>query len=116
MSYNQDEDRLLAQLEAIFDRRGLTESERETVVSTLTKLLVGRPEGASSVPISFSKWERALANAAAEDPELLQRVEQNDYAEGTVGAWLKKAIEEERLRQTAPNVVDLESRRKKDQS
>ena len=35
-----DNDRLLAQVEAIFDRRGVTAEERETIVSLLTELLL----------------------------------------------------------------------------
>ena len=35
-----EQDRLLAQVEAIFDRRGLTPEERERVVALLTELLL----------------------------------------------------------------------------
>lgn len=36
----EEKDRLLAKVQAIFDRRGLTTEEQETVVALLTKLLL----------------------------------------------------------------------------
>jgi len=36
----EEKERLLAQVQAIFDRRGLTAEEQETVVALLTKLLL----------------------------------------------------------------------------
>lgn len=41
MARDRDEkDRLLAEVQVIFDRRGLTAEEQETVVALLTKLLL----------------------------------------------------------------------------
>jgi hypothetical protein len=45
---------------------------------------------------------------------MLRLLETRDLVEGSFGAWLKQAIEEERARQDAGNVVDIEARRKQD--
>jgi hypothetical protein len=56
-----EEDRLLAQVEAIFDRRGLTAEERESVVALLTDLLLKGLDAPPPAPEELDAWQRALA-------------------------------------------------------
>jgi hypothetical protein len=62
MTRDKDEEgRLLAQVEAIFDRRGLTAEERESVVALLTDLLLKGLDAPPPAPEEFDAWQRALA-------------------------------------------------------
>jgi len=114
---SDDLDHLITEIDAIFDRRGLTADECETVFRTITALADLRLQETSSQP-DMSKLARDLmdprnwARLAMDDPKMLRLLEARDFAEGSMGAWLKKAIEEERTRQHAGNVVDIESKRR----
>ncbi|HXA95923.1 MAG TPA: hypothetical protein VN323_10200 [Candidatus Dormibacteraeota bacterium] len=61
MTRDKDEEgRLLAQVEAIFDRRGLTAEERESVVALLTDLLLKGLDAPPPAPEELDAWQRAL--------------------------------------------------------
>lgn len=57
---------------------------------------------------------RTWARLALDNPAMLRLLETRDLVEGSFGSWLKQAIEEERARQDAGNVVDIEARRNRD--
>jgi hypothetical protein len=62
MTRDKDEEgRLLAQVEAIFEGRGLTAEERESVVALLTDLLLKRLDAPPPAPEELDAWQRALA-------------------------------------------------------
>lgn len=112
---SDDLDQLIAQVDAIFDRRALTAEERELVFRTITALADWRQQQAQpdikELARDFSD-PRTWARLALDNPEMLRLLNTRDLVEGSFGAWLKQAVEEERARRDAGNVVDIESRRK----
>ncbi len=116
---SNDLDQLIAEVDAIFDRRGLTAEERETVFRAFDAFADLRLQQESSQP-DMKKLARDLtdprtwARVALDDSRMLRLLEARDFAEGSMGAWLKQSIEDERARRDAGNVVDINSRRKPD--
>jgi hypothetical protein len=104
--------RLLAELNDIFERRSLTAAEQNKVLQVVLAF-VEAWQRRDSVDVQSITDPRVWARAAMESPEMLRLLNDRDFGENTVGAWLRDAIAAERTRGT--NVVDIETRRKRDE-
>ena len=62
--------------------------------------------------LSAGGYARFSVVGSEGESEMLRHLDARDFEEGSLGAWLKKAVEEERTRQQAANVVDIESKRR----
>ena len=107
-------DRLIGELDAIFERRGLSPDEKQKVWETILRVAEWRMQqdaepDATKLARDISD-PRTWARVALESPELLRLLEQHDTP-GSFGAWLKEAIAKEKSRSRTGNVVDIESRR-----
>jgi hypothetical protein len=110
-----EEQHLLGQIETIFERRQLTSEERETVISAVTTLLlmnVARWQSADEIKHELTD-PRRWARIALDTADFVRTLESSEFAQGTFGAWIKQAIEEEAKRETG-KVVDIEPRRQGD--
>ena len=109
-------DQLIAEVDAIFDRRGLTAEDRELIFRTMTAFADWRQQETQPDMKELARGltdPRRWARVALDNPEMLRLLESRDLVEGSFGAFLKQAVEEERARRDAGNVVDIEARRKK---
>jgi hypothetical protein len=107
---------MIAELDRIFDLRGMSSVEKAKVWETITAIVDWRTQH-ESAPQDPADLQRALsdprlwARIALESPDLLELVERRESAPGSFGEWLNVAIHEERRRQNTPNVVDIASRK-----
>ena len=107
-------DRLIGELDAILERRGLSPDEKQKVWETILRVAEWRmrqdePPDEAKLAREISD-PRTWARVALESTELLRLLEQHDTP-GSFGAWLKDAIAEENSLKRTGNVVDIESRR-----
>jgi len=108
-------DRLIGELDAIFDRRALSSAEKQKVWETILLIAEWRvqqsgPHDTATLARDMLSDPRTWARIALESPGLLRLLEEHN-SPGSFGAWLRDAINEERSRTHAGNVIDIESRR-----